>query len=79
MLHVSIIKFVFFEKELESGNVKLVVGEKQQNQKIKIVKKIKWDKFIGEIKFNDENTIDIEAHPNHVKFDIRTENIIGNE
>lgn len=72
-------KFVFFEKEIKSENVKLVVGEKQQNQKIKIVKKIKWDKFIGEIKFSNENIIDIDTQTNHAKFDVETEKTIGDE
>lgn len=71
-------KLVFFEKEINSDNVNLVVGEKQQNQGIKTIKKIKWDKFIGEVKFIDESTIDIESQTNHIKFDINNEKIIGN-
>lgn len=71
-------KFVFFEKEINSENVNLVIGEKQQNQEIRAVKKIKWDKFIGEVEFINESTIDIESKTNHIKFDINKEKIIGN-
>jgi hypothetical protein len=78
-------KFVFFERKINNDNVKLVVGEKQQNGKIKINKKIIWDKLIGEIKVINDNTIDIgieagaQTKTNHVKFNIKTETIIGTD
>lgn len=72
-------KIVFFEKEVNSNDFNLVVGEKKTNEKIESVKKIKWNNGSGKITFNKDNTINIDKVYSKVKFDLDSEKIIDNK
>lgn len=72
-------KIVFFEKEVNSNDFNLVVGEKKTNEKIEPVKKIKWSNGSGKITFNNDNTINIDKVYGKVKFDLDSEKIIDNQ
>jgi hypothetical protein len=69
-------KIVFLEKGIKDDAIKLVVGEKRKNGKIKVIKKIKWNGPYGEMKLNNDNTINIDTGSNNVKFNIESEMII---
>jgi hypothetical protein len=72
-------KIAFFEKDLDNNDVNLVVVEKKPDDKVKPVKKIKWNYGSGKITFNNDNTINIETEHNKFKFNLDSEKIIDNQ
>jgi hypothetical protein len=62
-------KIAFFEDDLTSGALNLVIGDKKDDKNICIQKRLKWENSLGKISWDDMNVIRVKSRYKDISFD----------